>query len=170
MKPNKWHKVFELKALARAGWIRKGIDNPESVAAHSWGLAILCLEFGPRVHPPLNIERVLALALIHDLPEVIAGDITPHDGISKVEKQEREYKSATQLLNPTMLDLWQEYDANITPEATFVHTMDKIDMAIQAIVYQTQADTTEFLMSAWKKIPEKWHWIWNELGINQPHL
>ena len=168
MKPNQWPKAFELKALPRAGWIRKGITHPESVAAHSWGLAMLCLEFGPRVDPPLNVERILALALIHDLPEVIAGDITPHDGVSKVDKQRREHQSATKLLNSNMLDLWNEYDANLTPEAMFVHAMDKIDMALQALTYQTQTDTTEFLLSAWKKTPKKWHWIWNELGINKP--
>ena len=168
MKKNEWQKAFELKDLPRAGWLRKGIAHPESVAAHSWGLAMLCLEFGPRIHPPLNMERVLTLALIHDLPEVHAGDITPHDGVSKVEKQEIERRSATQLLNPTMLEFWKEYDANLTPESTFVHSMDKIDMALQAVVYQTQTDTTEFLLSAWKRTPEKWRWIWNELGINKP--
>ena len=111
----------------------------------------------------------MTLALIHDLPEVIAGDITPHDDVTKVEKKAREHQSATELLNTTMLDLWHEYEANLTPEAEFVHAMDKIDMALQAMVYQTVTDTTEFLVSAWKRTPPKWHWIWNELGINKPY-
>ena len=165
MKPNQWKKGFELKKLPRAGWFRKGIDHPESVAAHSWGMAVLCLEFGPRIQTPLNMERVLALALIHDLPEVYAGDITPHDGVSKFEKKERERQAATQLLNSTTLDLWLEYDANLTTEAKFVHAMDKMDMALQAVVYQTQTDTKEFLVSAWNKIPKEWRWVWHELGI-----
>jgi len=167
VKPKQWQKAFGLKSLPRAGWIRKGIENPESVAAHSWGLAMLCLEFGPRIQPPLNIERVLALALIHDLPEVIVGDITPHDGVSKVQKQEREHQGALQLLNPTMLDVWLEYNTNVSPEAKFVHAMDKIDMAVQAVIYQNHTDTTEFIQSAWKRIPKEWLWIWDELEITK---
>ena len=57
MKPDQWQKAFELKSLPRAGWLRKGITHPESVAAHSWGLSMLCLEFAPRVHPPLDLEK-----------------------------------------------------------------------------------------------------------------
>lgn len=168
MKPHQWQKAFELKTLHRAGWIRRGIKDPESVAAHSWGIALLCLEFAPRVKPVLDLEKVLKLALIHDVPEVLAGDITPHDGIPKLQKQRLERDSANVVLNTTMLDWWEEYAENSTPEANFVHCMDKIDMALQAMLYQNQADTTEFILSAWKKIPKKWHWIWYELGIDQP--
>ena len=170
MKPDKWLASYRLKALKRAGWIRKGIEHPESVASHSWGLAMLCLEFGPKVTPPLNLEKVLALALIHDVPEVFAGDITPHDGVSKVEKQKLEREAASQLFNSEMLHLWLEYDANLTEEAQFVHAMDKIDMALQAMIYKTQADTTEFIESAWERTPQKWHWIWNQLGILKPPM
>ena len=170
MKPEQWLKAFELKALPRAGWIRQGIEHPESVAAHSWGLAILCLEFAPRVQMNLNLEKVLKLALTHDLPEVLVGDITPHDGISKSQKQQLEENSAKTVLNSTMFEWWQEYDVNDTPEAKFVHAMDKIDMALQAMLYQNQVDTKEFILSAWKKVPEEWHWIWYELSIDQPSV
>ena len=36
-----------LKQLPRTGWVRSGIHNPESVAAHSWGMAILALKLIP---------------------------------------------------------------------------------------------------------------------------
>ena len=170
MKPDQWQKAFELKSLPRAGWLRKGITHPESVAAHSWGLSMLCLEFAPRVHPPLDLEQVLKLALTHDIPEVLAGDITPHDGISKTQKQHLERNAANVMLNSTMLEWWQEYENNDTLEAKFVHAMDKIDMALQAMLYQNQANTEEFILSAWKKVPKEWLWIWYELGINQPSV
>lgn len=169
MKPDQWLKAFELKALPRAGWIRRGIEHPESVAAHSWGLAILCLEFAPRVQPTLNIEKVLKLALTHDVPEVLVGDITPHDGIPKVQKRAFEQHAAQTILNSNMLEWWEEYDRNDTPEALFVHAMDKIDMALQAMLYQNQTDTREFILSAWQKLPTELRWIWYELGIDQPN-
>ena len=170
MKPDQWQKAFELKSLPRAGWLRKGIAHPESVAAHSWGLSMLCLEFAPRIQPDLDIEKVLKLALTHDVPEVLAGDITPHDGISKAQKRQREQSAANVMLSPTMLEWWQEYETNDTPEARFVHAMDKIDMALQAMLYRNQADTEEFILSAWKKVPKEWHWIWYELGIDEPNI
>ncbi|RLM40517.1 HD domain-containing protein, partial [Haloarcula sp. Atlit-47R] len=34
---------FELKDELRTGWVLRNIDSPESVAAHTWGTASLCL-------------------------------------------------------------------------------------------------------------------------------
>ena len=39
---------FELKSLRRSGWGRKNITDAESVAAHSWGVALLVLNTLPR--------------------------------------------------------------------------------------------------------------------------
>ena len=70
--------ALALKALPRAGWVRAGVRHPESVAAHSWGVAWLVLVLCP---PALDRGRALAIAVAHDLPEVTVGDITPHDGV-----------------------------------------------------------------------------------------
>ena len=161
----RWLKHYQLKSLPRSGWLRKGIETPESVAAHSWGLALLCLEYAPRVKPALNINRTLQLALVHDLPEVIVGDITPHDSISKKDKQQQEQQAAQHLLSDQMHELWKEYDEHATPESRFVHTMDKIDMALQALVYNPLTDTSEFIDSAKQKIPTDLVWIWYELDL-----
>lgn len=168
MKPNMWRTAYALKALPRTGWLRKDIEHPESVAAHSWGLAMLCLEFAPRIKPELDVHRVLQLALVHDTPEAIAGDITPHDGITKAEKQKLETIAASQMLTHHMFSIWMEYERNTTREAQFVHAMDKLDMALQASIYANQADTLEFLQSAWKKLPTEYQWIWTELNISVP--
>ena len=68
--------VLGLKALPRTGWERKGVPAPESVAAHSWGVSWLVLVLLP---PSLDLRRALTYAVLHDLPEVRAGDWTPHD-------------------------------------------------------------------------------------------
>ena len=90
-----------MKHLDRAGWLRVGIENPESVAAHSWGLALLCLRLAPK---ELDLQRVLSIALVHDLPEVIAGDITPHDNISKKHKQKLELQAAQNYYRKTSMN------------------------------------------------------------------
>ena len=139
----------ELKGLDRAGWVRAGIKNPESVAAHSWGMAFLSLLLCP---PELNRERVLALTVIHDLAEIRVGDITPHDNVSPEQKHKQESEAAADMLSsqPELLGLWEEYEAQETAEAMFVHRIDRLDMALQARVYEQQEglDLSEFLTSA----------------------
>ena len=149
--------AYHLKHLSRAGWCRVGIHVPESVASHSWGVALLVLLLSP---PHLNRERMLELALVHDLPEVIVGDITPHDNITKKEKQRRETQAATTLLPPHLFAIWKEYEEHQTEESIFVHMLDKLDMALQAVAYEHQADTQEFVSSAKKKIPDT---LWSVL-------
>ena len=145
--------ALRLKSLPRAGWIRAGIESPESVAAHSWGMAWLVMNLCPE---GVDTERALKIALVHDLPEVIAGDITPHDGLSKSEKHSLEARAAEQLFTgrPDLMALWQEYNAAKTPEAMFVKECDALDMALQALRYAKvhHVDTAEFIASAKAKI------------------
>ena len=145
--------VLRLKELPRAGWLRVGIVAPESVAGHSWGLTWLVLALCPE---GLNTERALSLAVVHDLPELLAGDITPHDNISAAEKHRREAAAADQLFvsSPRLRALWQEYADHTTPESRFVHQLDKLDMALQAMRYRQRdgAKTDEFICSAMPKL------------------
>lgn len=145
--------ALALKETDRAGWLRVGIDGPESVAAHSWGMAWLALVLAP---PELDLHRVLALCLLHDLPEAVVGDITPHDGVPPQQKADRERSAAAVMLGarPDLWGLWEDYEKDRSPEAHFVHELDKLDMALQALRYARLrgADTAEFLSSARKAI------------------
>ena len=60
--------AYGLKHLDRAGWVRVGIDAPESVAAHSWGLCWLALSLCPA---ELDLGTVLSFATLHDVAEAI---------------------------------------------------------------------------------------------------
>ena len=149
--------AFELKSLPRAGWSRVGIAAPESVAAHSWGMSLLILLLCPE---ELDRERAMGMAVVHDLAEVIVGDITPHDGVSPHDKAllEREaFIRLTEALPRKQLlrELWEEYEAAQTPTARFVKACDKLDMALQAAVYERTvgADTQEFILSAAQALP-----------------
>lgn len=153
MEPRLLLESLGLKDVDRAGWLRVGVARPESVAAHSWGMAYLALALCP---PDLDLGRVLALAVLHDLPEVRVGDLTPHDGVSREEKAAREAEAADALFagRPELRALWLEYVAVQTPEARFVHALDKLDMGLQALRYaETGVDTSEFVASALRGLP-----------------
>lgn len=137
-----------LKDVIRAGWIRAGVQNPESVAAHSWGMALLATQLCPE---ELNLKRVLELCILHDIAEVHVGDITPHDNVDAEEKYRRE-SEAIQQMGINAADAFEEYEAQQTPESRFVRHLDKLDMALQAEKYEEQnLDLSEF-----KAVTEEW--------------
>jgi putative hydrolase of HD superfamily len=144
-----WLDALKLKALPRAGWRRVGIDAPESVAAHSWGVGLLVLALAP---PELDRAKLLAYATVHDLAEALAGDITPHDGVSSEDKGHRERAAMETLgsrgLPAELLELWLAYEAQADEEARFVRQLDRLDMALQALVYAPRAKVVEFVDSA----------------------
>jgi putative hydrolase of HD superfamily len=134
-----FHLAGRLKETARAGWKLRGIDRPESVADHSFRLALLALVLAPRAEPPVDLHRCVAMALVHDLAESIVGDITPYDGVPAEEKRRREEEAMRRLDSLAegagLLALWAEYDAAETAEARFVKELDKLETAMQAAEY-----------------------------------
>ena len=65
--------AYRLKDEARSGWVLRGVERPESVAAHSWGTALLCLIFAGEAG--VDRGRALAIATAHDVAEAEIGDI-----------------------------------------------------------------------------------------------
>jgi len=145
-----------LKALERTGWQRAGVTRPESVAAHSWGVAFLTLVLLPE---GLDRGRALTYAVLHDLAEVRVGDLTPHDGVSRQEKARLEDDAMTSLCDPLpeeLLASWRAYEAQADPEARFVRQLDRLDMALQASVYEREGlDLEEFKASASEVIDDQ---------------
>ncbi len=140
-----------LKHVTRAGWVRVGVDAPESVAAHSWGVSFLVLALCPA---GVDRERALAMAVVHDLAEVRTGDLTPHDGVDKADKHARERAALEDLVAPLerrdeLVALFCEYDEGASREARFVKACDKLDMALTAKLYREAGhDTGELIASA----------------------
>ncbi|WP_222919964.1 HD family hydrolase [Natrinema sp. SYSU A 869] len=144
--------AVELKDEPRTGWVLRGIESPESVAAHTWGMATLCLLYADRADEDVDRERAVSMALVHDLAEARTGDIATRadDGdqrVSSEEKAARERAAITDLLEPfddsesdaDALSLWAEYEAHETPTAQFVKDMDLIDNCLQALKYERES-------------------------------
>lgn len=132
-----------LKHLPRAGWLLRGVPprDCESVAAHGHSVTMLAALLLPGRE--LNAERVLRMALIHDLGEARIGDITPSDGVSALDKHRREAEAVRGILGDLPganlhQEIWDEYEAGQTPEARFVRQVDKLEMALQAARYRAE--------------------------------
>jgi putative hydrolase of HD superfamily len=137
-----WHYAAELKVEPRKGWQGKFEGRVESVADHSFGVALLALYEGER--RGCDLEKILKLALIHDLEEAITGDLTPKDktrlGPTRVQKvREAAIRELVSKLpaksRASYLGLWIDLRERRSKEARLVHQLDKVEMAFQAHEY-----------------------------------
>jgi len=127
-----------LKAVLRHSWT-DDISRQESVAEHSWHMALMAIALAPELKQPVDLRRVFELIAVHDLGEIITGDIpafAARDG--KYEAEKEAVEKITQTL-PTerqkaILALWQEYEDRKTKEALFVKMLDVIDVINQHLV------------------------------------
>jgi putative hydrolase of HD superfamily len=158
------HRIEPLKHLLRTGWVDRQINAPESVAAHSWRLAVMAWLVADELE--LDSCKAMKLALAHDLAEAITGDSTPFDelgstaeerralasdppdisewraGIRREAKTEAERHALATLLQGAPLQAaealsaaWEDYTLDESPEARLVHQLDKLEAYLQGCEY-----------------------------------
>lgn len=139
-----------LKNISRQGWIDKlSLDDPESVADHSYSMAIMCMVISDLENH--DSEKILKMAMLHDLAESKTGDFTP-DQIAKEKKMKLENDAFSEIvahlpdgIKSQYLKIWSEYQENISPESKIVHQVDRLEMALQARLYQKEGHSEEKL-------------------------
>ena len=145
-----FEKVLELKNVPRQGWKEKlEIGNPESVADHSYSTTVLSMILSDM--KGLDSEKIIRMALLHDLAESIIGDITP-DHITKNEKINKENHAIKQILKnlpdsitKSYFEILNDYQKKLSKEAVLLHDIDKLEMAFQAKFYQKKGISKEKL-------------------------
>ena len=152
---NFFQKVLELKNVPRQGWKEKlGVNNPESVADHSYSTAMMSMVLSDL--EGLDTEKIIKMALLHDLAESVIGDVTP-DEIKGERKISIENKAMIQILEnlpsnvaEQYIILWDDFQKNSSKEANLLHEIDKLEMAFQAKFYLDEGISKEKLRSFFK--------------------
>lgn len=135
----------QLKYKIRSGWDKShwnvSKDRVESIAEHVYGTCILALSIDSEFKTNLDINKVIKMLVLHELGEVIIGDITPFDNITPEEKMKKEHEAMREVIGDLVnqeefLSLLFEFDEKKTKEAIFAHHCDKLEADIQAKVYQ----------------------------------
>jgi len=136
----------KLKTIPRSGWVESGVENPESVADHSFLTALIAMVLSDSMG--LDSCKVMHMALLHDLAEAVTGDITPKH--KKANHHEYENQAMEKILSvfdklqrEKYWETWIEFQRNETPEAVLVHDSDKIDMVLQALEYNSRSNNLE---------------------------
>ncbi len=132
--------VQHLDRLPRAGYLMRGVADPESVAEHSWHVLFLVWALAERI-PGLDRTRALELALVHDLAEIRVGDLprTANRYFPEGAKKTAEAAAVADLLAPLGergQELCAEYQAGTTPEARLVKACDKLQLMLKVTVYE----------------------------------
>jgi putative hydrolase of HD superfamily len=129
-----------LGRLPRTGWVAAGLASPESIAAHSHGVTLVALALGPRVEPPLDVDRAVALAAVHDVPEALLSDLprTASRLLPEGAKRAAEEAAADELLpplSPLARERFAEYVAGETRESRFARLCDRLHMGVVLVAH-----------------------------------
>lgn len=149
-----------LESLPRSGWLFSGVTSPESVAAHSFNVAIVAMLLAQQVGA--DPARCVQLALLHDLAEAHTTDIP---GPAKKElvvpgAEKSILARLTAELTP-LEPLVTELNLGTSLEARVVKAADYIQMIHKACQYHRQhrGDVRRFLHTTPTGLPTADAWV-----------
>lgn len=137
--------IDRLKTVLRRNYISDG-SRTENDAEHSWYFAITALVLSDTAATPIDLMKVLKMALIHDVVEVDAGDTFIYDDAAREGQAEREQLAAQRVFGllpadqaAAMLALWREFEEGATPESRYARAIDRVAAVILNYASQGKA-------------------------------
>jgi putative hydrolase of HD superfamily len=124
--------IEKLKCNTRHSWTSSG--RQESVAEHSWRLAVMALLIADEFKD-VDISKVVKMCLIHDFGEAVTGDIpsflkTKHDEETEDLAVEKLLKQLPKELRSEFSSLFSEMKELATPEAKLFKALDNLEAVI----------------------------------------
>jgi len=118
----------------------------ESVADHSWHLALMVMLIEPHLSNKIDLLKCLKMATIHDLAEAELGDVPFSESHQnpevKKEKKRQERQEAERIkqmlgneVGAEIYGLWLELEERTTPEAKLIKALDSLEANYQAILF-----------------------------------
>lgn len=150
--------IGKSKRIKRAGWVREGVKNPESVADHGFRVIVLSMVLAPMLN--VNQNKLIKMAIIHDIGETKTNDLVCERGVNKdpesyAKKEELEKDALKEIFEdfekrPEYISIFEEMINQKTDEAKIFKQIDKLEMAIQALEYEEsdEKNLSEFFDNA----------------------
>lgn len=120
------------KFIGRQTWLT-GATRKENDAEHAWHMAVMTVLLSEYANEEIDVLRTMTMLLIHDLVEIYAGDTYAYDEEGKKTQKSREIAAADRLFQMLPEDqgkkfreIWEEFEAENTPESRFARTMDNL--------------------------------------------
>lgn len=120
------------KFVGRQTWLT-GAVRKENDAEHAWHMAVMTVLLSEYANEEIDVLRTMTMLLIHDLVEIYAGDTYAYDEEGKKTQKSRELAAADRLFQllpedqgKKFREIWEEFEAENTPESRFARTMDNL--------------------------------------------
>ena len=119
-----------LKLINRRTYINGG-ERVENSAEHSWHLAMACWSISRSLRLDLSEEKLLKLALVHDLGEIDAGDTFLYSS-ERNSAHTAERKCVERLENhqgngvSNLSELWEKQETGNSIEAKLLKVVDRL--------------------------------------------
>lgn len=168
--------IGRLKLIPRTGWRFHGIEAPESVADHSYRVTLVAMLLGDillRRGVKLDMEKLLRMAVLHEIPEAKIGDVPfpafqylPEEVKEKAEKEAvSSMTSKLGNLGERYMELWTEFEERGSLEAKVVRAADKLELMIQVYEYEKigYRNLDRFWVNPWNRRDFDVHPIVNEI-------
>jgi len=130
-----FHAAEKLKNENRRAFKSNGL--PDTVAEHSWRVSLMTLVLAATI-PEIDRDKCLKIALVHDLPEIYAGDVSRLDLNAQVGRHNLEKAALEKIMSSVsgstaaeITGLWLEFEAGISREARFVQLLDRLEVLLQ---------------------------------------
>ena len=131
------HEIDKLKYIQRKTRLFAS-ERCENDAEHSWHLAMMTIVLAEHSNVPIDVLKVLKMVLIHDIVEIDAGDIFLYDTQLNHTNTEAEHEAANRIFGllpaeqaTELIEIWNEFETGLTPEAKFARAMDRLEPLLQ---------------------------------------
>ena len=128
--------IDKLKSVFRRTYLADG-SRKENDTEHSWHFAMAVLVLAEHAAEPIDVCRTAKMALIHDLVEIDAGDVTVYDLAAREAQKAKERAAAERIFALLPADqatelraVWEEFEARETPEAKFAAAIDRMQSIV----------------------------------------
>lgn len=128
-----------LKSVERSN-VLLDLSRAENSGEHSWHVALFALILAPLAEPDVSIPRVIRMLILHDLVEIDVGDHPIHEQVDWDAVALAEDRAAKRIFGilpadqgAEFLSLWQEFEADETPDARFAKHIDRAQPLFQVL-------------------------------------
>lgn len=120
------------KFIGRQTYLSDG-QRKENDAEHAWHMALMVVLLSEYANEEIDVLKTMTMLLLHDIVEIDAGDTYAYDEAGKANQEQREREAADRIFallpedqGKKLRGLWEEFEAQETPEAKFARTMDNL--------------------------------------------
>lgn len=136
---NFYYQTAKLKETLRSGPVQWQVEKDvmETIASHVYGTQMLAIGLQSEMNLDVDFSKVLLMLAVHETEEILIGDLTPLDFVSKEQKKEIGKTAVSKIFSvlagegQQYIDILDEYAKGKSKEAHFAKACDKLECVLE---------------------------------------